>query len=208
MRYTGLTPDDKDVMLKKIGVNTVEELFRDIPDIIRIDKINDLPEPHSEIEAERDLSGIAENNRPFKGIFLGAGAYNHYIPAVVDEISSRSEFYTSYTPYQPEVSQGTLAAIFEFQTMMCRLSGMDITNASMYDGATALAESALMAIRVNNRSRILVSRGVHPHYREVLLTYSWASGFTVGEIPVKDGETDFDKAIELADDNTSAIIIQ
>jgi len=162
----------------------------------------------TEMEIERAAAAIEGSNHKFEKTFLGAGAYNHYVPPVVDEISSRSEFYTSYTPYQPEVSQGTLGAIFEFQTMMSRLAGMELTNASMYDGATSMAEAAMMALRINAKRKVLVSRGVHPNYREVLDAYAWASGFEVVEIPLVNGLTDLAKCRELAGSDVSAVIIQ
>lgn len=208
MSFTGISKNDRNIMLKAIGVSSIDELFSDIPSGIQIGNIEGLPGPLSEMEAERLLADIEKENHLFRGTFLGAGAYNHYVPPVVDEISSRSEFYTSYTPYQPEVSQGTLGAIFEFQTMMSRLTGMDITNASMYDGATSMAESAMMAVRTNGRRKVLISRSVHPEYRKVLDTYAWASGFEIAEIPLIAGVTDPVKCIELADSDTSAIIIQ
>jgi len=208
MSFTGLSQDDRNNMLHAIGAASVDELFSDIPLRIQVSELEGLPMPLSEMEIERAASAVEGENHQFKTTFLGAGAYNHYVPPVVDEISSRSEFYTSYTPYQPEVSQGTLGAIFEFQTMMSRLTGMDLTNASMYDGATSMAEAAMMAIRTNNRSRILVSRSVHPNYRRVLNTYAWAAGFEVAEIPAVNGVTDIIKCRELAGSDTSAVIIQ
>ncbi len=195
-------------MSDAIGISSVDELFSDIPLHLQISNIDGLPHPSSEMEIEKLASEVEQKNRQFIKTFLGAGAYNHYIPAVVDEISSRSEFYTSYTPYQPEVSQGTLGAIFEFQTMMSRLCGMDLTNASMYDGATSMAEAAMMAVRTNGRSRVFVSRGVHPNYRKVLDTYAWAADFKVTEIPLLNGVTDFVKFKELYGDDISAVIIQ
>ncbi|HPS86737.1 MAG TPA: aminomethyl-transferring glycine dehydrogenase subunit GcvPA [Spirochaetota bacterium] len=208
MSFTGLSQNDRKNMLHAAGVSSVDELFADIPSGIQITKLEGLPRAVSEMEAERAAAAIENENHLFRKTFLGAGAYNHYVPPVVDEIASRSEFYTSYTPYQPEVSQGTLGAVFEFQTMMSRLTGMDLTNASMYDGATSMAESAMMALRTNGRSRILVSRGVHPNYRKVLETYAWASGFQIAEIPLTRGVTDIIKCRELAGNDTSAVIIQ
>ncbi len=208
MSFTGLSQDDRKKMLDDIGVASVDELFNDIPSHIQLKNIECLPFPISEMEIERVASGIEKENNLFLKTFLGAGAYNHYVPAVVDEISSRSEFYTSYTPYQPEVSQGTLGAIFEFQTMMSRLTGMDLTNASMYDGATSMAEAAMMAIRTNGRNKVLVSRGVNPNYREVLKTYAWAAGFEVVEIPLIDGIADLAKCREINGTDTSAVILQ
>lgn len=208
MSYTGLSSEQRSLMLKAIGVNSIDDLFSDIPVKIQTDCIEGLPEPLPEIIVEKELDQIASNNTIYTKIFTGGGAYNHYIPPVVDEISGRSEFYTSYTPYQPEVSQGTLAAIFEFQTMISSLTGLDITNASMYDGATSLAEAVMMGVRTNGKRKILVSRGVHPNYRHVLKTYAWAAGFDIIEIPLKDGVTDLNKTSELNDENISSIVIQ
>jgi glycine dehydrogenase subunit 1 len=208
MSFTGLSQDDRKKMLDVIGVGSVDELFADIPSEIQISSIEGLPLPLTEMEIEREMSAIEKENNLFQKTFLGAGAYNHYVPPVVDEISSRSEFYTSYTPYQPEVSQGTLGAIFEFQTMMSRLTGMDLTNASMYDGATSMAEAAMMAVRTNGRNKILVSRSVHPNYRQVLETYSRSAGFEIAEIPILNGLTDISKCRELTGEDTSAIIVQ
>jgi len=208
MSFTGLSEDDRKKMLDAIGVSSIDDLFIDIPSDIQTGRIEGLPEPVSEMEIERSASIIEVSNRLFKKIFAGGGAYNHYVPPVVDEISARSEFYTSYTPYQPEVSQGTLGAIFEFQTMMSRLTGMDLTNASMYDGATSMAESAMMAVRTNGKKKILVSGGVHPNYRKVLETYAWAAGFETVEIPLANGVTDIAKCREYAGAEISAVILQ
>lgn len=208
MGYTGLSPEQRSRMLKAAGAACIDDLFSDIPKDIQIDCISGLPEPLSEIELEQELDLIGSKNIIFRKIFTGGGSYNHYVPPVVDEISSRSEFYTSYTPYQPEVSQGTLAAIFEFQTMISSLTGLDVTNASMYDGATSLAEAAMMGIRTNGRKKILVSRCIHPNYRQVLNTYAWAGDFEIIEIPLLNGLTDFDKTRELINQNISSIIIQ
>lgn len=208
MSYAGLSDSDRKKMMTEIGISSIDELFADIPKDIQINSLDGLPGPVSEIEIERMASIQQKRNMLYKKNFTGAGAYNHYVPPVVDEIASRSEFYTSYTPYQPEVSQGTLCAIFEFQTMISRLNGMDLTNASMYDGATAMAEAAMMAVRINGRRKVLVSRSVHPNYRDVLKTYSWASGFEINEINLTNGLTDLSRCGELADDEISAIIIQ
>lgn len=208
MSYISLTDDDRIKMLQEIGVSSVDDLFKDIPESIRISEISGIPEALSEMEVSRVVEELEGKNCIFHESFTGGGAYRHYIPAVVDEISSRSEFYTAYTPYQPEVSQGTLAAIFEFQTMMSRLTGMDLTNASMYDGATALAESALLSIRSNGLNEILVSNAVNPAYREVLETYAWSGGFKLVTADTKDGVTDAVALKKLINENTGAIVIQ
>jgi glycine dehydrogenase subunit 1 len=208
MSFTGLSPADRKKMCDAIGISSVDELFSDIPSHLHIGSLEGFPGPLSEIEVERLALGAENEIRQFRKTFLGAGAYNHYVPPVVNEISSRSEFYTSYTPYQPEVSQGTLGAIFEFQTMMSRLCGMDLTNASMYDGATSMAEAAMMAVRTNGLGKVLISRGVHPNYRKVLDTYAWAAGFQVEEIPLNNGVTDINKCREHFAPDISAVIVQ
>lgn len=208
MSYISLTDEDRIKMLREIGVSSVDDLFIDIPESIRISEVPGIPAALSEIEVSRAVEELEGKNCIFHESFTGGGAYRHFIPAVVDEISSRSEFYTAYTPYQPEVSQGTLAAIFEFQTMISRLTGMDITNASMYDGATALAESALMSIRSNGLNEILVSSAVNPVYIEVLKTYAWSGGFKLIMADTKDGVTDTASVKKHISENTGAVIIQ
>lgn len=172
MRYIPHTKQDIRTMLEKIGVESVDELFEQIPEPLRFKGSLNLPEPMSEPELMAHLQELAQA-APAGGraSFLGAGAYCHHVSPTVDQILLRSEFYTAYTPYQPEVSQGTLQAIFEFQTLICRIFGAEIANASMYDGATAMAEAALMARRVTKKDRILVSSAVHPEYVETLRTY-------------------------------------
>lgn len=208
MSYISLTDEDRIKMLREIGVSSVDDLFIDIPESIRISEVPGIPAALSEIEVSRAVEELEGKNCIFHESFTGGGAYRHFIPAVVDEISSRSEFYTAYTPYQPEVSQGTLAAIFEFQTMISRLTGMDITNASMYDGATALAESALMSIRSNGLNEILVSSAVNPVYIQVLKTYAWSGGFKLIMADTKDGVTDTASVKKHISENTGAVIIQ
>lgn len=169
MRYLPLTQTDRTQMLKDIGVSSADEFFKGLP----VTKDFDLPDHQGELEVERFMVGLAEQNRSASSgkFFLGAGVYRHHIPASVDYIIQRSEFLTSYTPYQPEIAQGTLQVIFEYQTMIARLTGQDIANASMYDGATACAEAALMAMRLTGREKIVVGNQLHPQYREVLESY-------------------------------------
>ncbi|MCP4137363.1 MAG: aminomethyl-transferring glycine dehydrogenase subunit GcvPA [bacterium] len=207
MSFIGITEKEKQEMLQTIGVSSVDDLFADIPASIQLKVHPDLPKPVSEQEISDEFTAIGEKNS-IKTSFLGAGVYGHYIPAVVNELASRSEFYTAYTPYQPEVSQGTLTAIFEFQTMLCSLTGMDMTNASMYDGATAMAEAALMSSRIRKKDKILVSRAVHPHYREVLKTYAWASGMEIEEIALENGKTPPGKTDQLLDETVCGVIVQ
>jgi len=207
MSFIPITDYDRQLMFEAIGVKHIDDLFKDIPKDILLKEDVDLPEALSETAAMRHMTELAEKNCPTKN-FAGAGAYEHYVPAAVDYLSSRSEFITAYTPYQPEVSQGTLTAIFEFQTMMCRLTGMDLSNASMYDGATAMTESVIMACAVRRRSRVLVSQAVHPNYRAVLDTYAWASDITVETIPATDGVTDAKSLSDAMDDTVAAVVIQ
>lgn len=173
MRYLPLTDADRSSMLATIGVDSVDALFRDVPDHARLPgKIAGLPDHMGELAVERHLSRLAAKNVTASSVpfFVGAGAYKHHVPASVDQMLLRGEFLTSYTPYQPEVTQGTLQYLFEFQTQVALLTGMDVANASMYDGATGTAEAVLMAARVNKRNKVILSGGLHPHYREVVET--------------------------------------
>ncbi len=187
MAYSPHTPADRAAMLEAIGVASVDELFADIPAALRASELK-LPPPESEVELTGRLQALAGRNRVDLVSFLGAGAYRHFVPAVLDQLLLRGEFYTAYTPYQPEISQGTLQTIYEYQSMMAELTGMDVVSASHYDGATATAEGALMACRATRRERVLVSRGVHPHYRQTLCTYFAGADLVADEIPlVADG---------------------
>ncbi len=206
MSFLPNSDDDIQSMCKEIGVDSPEDLFVDIPSHVKNPHIK-LPAPLSEQEALHKITRIGNNNRKTSS-FVGAGIYNHYVPAVVDHLASRSEFYTAYTPYQPEVSQGTLAAIFEFQTYTCRLTGMDIANASMYDGATALAEGMLMAVRTTKKNTVLCSATVHPHYQQVLSTYAWASDITVQTVPYTNGATDYHKLSHMINNDVACVIVQ
>lgn len=196
MRYLPLTPFDRAEMLKAIGVKSVDDLYASVPERARRKGLVDLPLHQGEIEVEQMLSRMVAKNHPAAAgpFFLGAGCYRHHIPATVDHIVQRSEFLTSYTPYQPEISQGTLTAIFEFQTMIANITGMDVANASMYDGATATAEAVLMARRITKRGGIVIKGALHPQYREVIDTYI---------------QTYPDMAIRVAvDTNTACVIVQ
>ncbi len=207
MNYTCSPDDDRAVMLKSIGVRTVDDLFADIPEALRLKKRLDLPAALSEIEAMRHLEELAGKNRPGR-CFAGAGAYIHYLPAIVDALASRSEFYTAYTPYQAEVSQGTLTAIFEFQTFICRLTGMDVANASMYDGATALAEAVLMSVHASGKNAVIAGDTLHPHYREVLGTYCRANGIDVRIVPSDGGVMDTSALAGALDGTAAAVVTQ
>jgi glycine dehydrogenase subunit 1 len=184
MRYIPNSDADRTAMLAAVGRRSLDELFSDIPRDV-LDRFRPLGlEPRSEMAVRAVVEALASENRVTEGIpFLGGGIYDHYVPSVVAHLVSRSEFYTAYTPYQPEVSQGTLTAMFEFQTLVCELTGMEIANDSLYDGATAVAEAALMASRLQGRPRIAVARSLFPHVRRVLETYCWAAGIEIVEIP-------------------------
>jgi glycine dehydrogenase subunit 1 len=187
MAYGPHTTEDRAQMLRAIGVDSVDDLFADIPASLRSTGLN-LPAPESEVELMTRLSILAGRNRVDLVSFLGAGAYRHFMPPVVDQLLLRSEFYTAYTPYQPEISQGTLQTIYEYQSLIAELTGMDVVSASHYDGATATAEAALMTCRATRRDRVLVSRGVHPHYRQTICTYFAGASLVADDIPlVADG---------------------
>ena len=199
-------------MLAEIGVQNIDELFESIPDSLKLgDTLLGLPESLSESDLTGYLKRLQKKNTTAEdcSIFLGAGAYRHFSPVLIDHLISRGEFATSYTPYQPEVSQGTLQAIYEFQTMICLLTGMEIANASMYDGASALAEAVVMSNRVNRRTEFLVSRGVHPEYRKVTETYTRGSNFDLREISFDEkGKTDISAITNSLTENTSAVVLQ
>ncbi len=211
MSYIPNTDADIEAMLKEIGVQSAEALFEHIPDELRMKGGLDLPEPMTEMELMdhlRELSRANANVDDFIS-FLGGGVYHHFIPSVVKHLTGRAEFFTSYTPYQPEVSQGTLQAIFEYQTLMCMLTHMDVSNASLYDGATAAAEAVLMSLRTNKRERVVVSRSVHPEYREVIKTYLRSGDRETVEIPyTENGVTDLGALEQIIDDSVSCVVIQ
>jgi glycine dehydrogenase subunit 1 len=208
MRYLPLTPEDRGEMLAAIGVSSIDELFVDVPAAARRDGLVDLPRAWGELEVERELGKLAGKNiaagqAPF---FVGAGAYKHHVPASVDHIIQRSEFLTSYTPYQPEIAQGTLQVLFEFQTQVANLTGMEVANASMYDGSTATAEAVLMAHRVTRRGRAVFSGGVHPHYVRAAETLAHAAGIKTQSL---DAAVDAEAAvIDAIDADTACVIVQ
>lgn len=164
----------KKEMLESIGIATIEDLFKQIPQKARMEKL-DLPEALSEMETQRKVKSLAKKNNTDYILFLGAGTYNKFIPACISQVANRFEFLTAYTPYQPEISQGTLQVMYEFQTMICRLTGMDISNATMYDAASACAESILMAVRISKKNKVLVSNKLNPEYIDVIKTYCWSN---------------------------------
>ncbi|MBI4218050.1 MAG: aminomethyl-transferring glycine dehydrogenase subunit GcvPA [Elusimicrobia bacterium] len=210
MQFISNTSQEKKEILETIGVNRLEDLFANIPrDSLFSPKINGvLKKGISEMEVSRELQSLADKNRTVAQIpsFLGAGAYHHFVPAAVPALISRGEFLTAYTPYQPEASQGTLQATFEFQTMISELYGMDVANASLYDGASALTEAALLAVRETGRRKILVSRTVHPEYRQTLQTYG--KSMNIREIPFLNGTTSLDSMEKELDDQTACVILQ
>jgi glycine dehydrogenase subunit 1 len=208
--YLPLTDDDRQAMLQEIGAASVEDLFKDIPPAVRLKGELDLPPALSEMEALKHLSTLAQKNKHFQNAisFMGAGIYDHFIPSVIKHVTGRSEFYTSYTPYQPEVSQGVLQAIFEYQTMICQLTGMDVANASVYDGGTAVAEGAIMGCGATRRSKVLVSRSVSPFYRAVLKNYFHSRGLELEEIGLRDGCTDRDQLVALLGDDVATVVLQ
>jgi glycine dehydrogenase subunit 1 len=201
--YIPATSDDYSEMLQTVGVKDVRELFDGIPGNMMISKL-EIPEGLSELEVRRRMEQIASKNKVFSSIFRGAGSYDHYIPAIVKAVISKEEFVTAYTPYQAEISQGILQAIFEYQTLMCELTGMDASNASVYDGATAAAEGIAMC-RERKRNKAVISLGIKPDVLEVIKTYSHGSGMELVFVPVKDGRTDIEELNALVDENTACI---
>ena len=208
--YIPNTKDDEQRMLEVIGVNSVEDLFSDVPSDVKLNRDLDLAPSMSELEVASYLTKLSKANSTIDDLtcFLGAGAYDHYIPSIVGHITSRSEFYTSYTPYQAEISQGTLQYIFEYQTLICNLTGMDVSNASLYDVGTAVAEAAFMASNITRRNEIVISKTVHPESRRVLKTYAHLQGIKVIEIEDKEGVTNIDELKENVTDKTAAVIVQ
>ena len=208
MRYLPLTPDDRKAMLETIGVKSIDDLFTDVPEAARLDGPVDLPRRATELEVERAFARMAKKNlsageAPF---FVGAGAYKHHVPATVDHLIQRSEFLTAYTPYQPEISQGTLQTLFEFQTQVARLTGMDVANASMYDGSTACAEAVLMAQRITKRRKAVLSGNLHPHYAQATETLARYMDITVETEGAAPGKAD--DLVKYIDEDTACIVVQ
>ncbi len=209
-RYLPMTEQDKREMLERIGVASIDELFADIPEKVRFQGLYNIKEAKSEAALMKELAQLAGKNKDTASnvSFLGAGVYNHYKPVIVDHVISRSEFYTAYTPYQPEISQGELQAIFEFQTMIAELTGMDLANSSMYDGGTALAEAGMLAAGHTRRKKLIVSGAVHPEYKDVVATYAYGQSIEIVTVPTKDGVTDVEALKGLVDDQTAGVIVQ
>jgi glycine dehydrogenase subunit 1 len=207
--YLSLTDADRDAMLEAIGVETVDELFRDIPAAVRLGRELDLEPPLTEAELERHLEELAARNVDTKRelSFLGAGIYDHYVPAIADAVLQRGEFLTAYTPYQAEMSQGVLQAIFEYQTAICELTGMDVSNASGYDGTTVAADACFIAKHATGRSRIVGTEATSPQVRRVVKTYARGFGLEVVEVPHSDGSTDVDRLASASQD-AAAVLFQ
>lgn len=197
-------------MLDEIGVESIDELFDDIPKSIRLDRKLNLGKPLSELETAKYITELSNQNRSVNDLisFLGAGAYDHYIPSLINHMLLRSEFYTSYTPYQPEISQGTLQVIFEYQSLICNLTGMDASNASVYDGSNAVVEAASMAISQTRKKDLIISKTVHPETRKALKTYARFEDWNVIEVEDSEGVTDIDKLKAVVGDETAAVIVQ
>jgi glycine dehydrogenase subunit 1 len=209
MDYTPHTNEDVAQMKAAIGIAGLEELFADIPQKFRLKQMSDIPAALSEQQTVTVMSDLARKNKLPQLTLTGAGAYHHFIPAVVGHIINRAEFYTAYTPYQAEISQGILQAIYEYQTMIAHLTGTEIANASMYDGATAMAEAAVLCAKMSNRTKIMVAGSVHPEYRQVVRTYSWANGYTIAEIPYTAlGQLDQTALQNELDDHVAAVLVQ
>src|SRR3954451_21140845 len=209
-RYTSATDQDRREMLDAIGVGSIDELFEHIPEGVRLGRSLELPDGKPETEVYDRLAGLAARNAHAEAetSFLGAGMYDHYVPAIVDAITSRSEFLTPYTPYQPEISQGGLQVMFEFQTAMSELTGLPVSNAALYEGPSAVASAAYLAIGAKGRRKLVASRGVHPHSRESLLTYGEGYGTELVEVPLANGVTDAAALAEAIDDETAAVFLQ
>ncbi|MDX6480994.1 MAG: glycine dehydrogenase subunit 1, partial [Gaiellaceae bacterium] len=209
--FLGLTDSDRDEMLATIGVSSVDELFRDIPQGVRLQRELDLEPALSEHEVFAHLAELAARNVPMGGqelSFLGAGIYDHYVPAVVDAVMQRGEFLTAYTPYQPEMSQGVLQAIFEYQTVICELTGMDVSNASGYDGTTVAADACYVAKHATGRTKVVVTEATSPQVRQVVKTYAPGFGLDVVEVPHRGGVTDPDELRRAATDAACVIFQQ
>jgi glycine dehydrogenase subunit 1 len=205
--FLSLTTEDRDAMLAAIGVASIEDLFRDIPAAVRFDRTLDVPPALSEAELTRHFEQLAAKNILDDVSFLGAGIYDHYVPAVVDAVLQRGEFLTAYTPYQPELSQGVLQAIFEYQTAICELTGMDVSNASGYDGTTVAADACLVAKQATGRARVVITEATNPQVRQVVKTFARGFGLEIVEVPHENGVTDPDRVREAARD-AAAVIFQ
>ena len=210
MTYIPNTDADRQAMMEAIGIGSVEELLTVIPDDVRLDGPLDLPPALSELELHDTIGELAARNGSADGMasFVGGGMYDHFVPSAIGHLAGRSEFLTSYTPYQPEVSQGTLQGIYEFQTMICELTGLEVANASMYDGASATAEAAMLARSATRRGRVILAGSVHPHYVETVRTYAHGPGIEVETLPCPDGALDPGLLASALTDDTACVIVQ
>jgi glycine cleavage system P protein (glycine dehydrogenase) subunit 1 len=210
MTYVPNTTAEQQTMLRSVGAETIEDLLAPIPKAVRLQRPLNLPAALPEPDLKRLMQGMAELNADLDHYpsYLGAGSYDHVVPSVVPHLVKRSEFYTSYTPYQPEFSQGMLQAMYEYQTMICQISGMDVANASLYDGSTGVVEASLLAVGPSGRGEVLVSRALDPQYRATLRTYAWARGFTVREIELDHGATSLTALEDALGPETRAVIVQ
>ena len=209
MRYLPKSESDREVMLREIGAKSIDDLFATIPAEYRLKRDLNIPRAYAESEIVEFFRQRAAESAQGYATFLGAGAYSHYRPVVIDSLVSRGEFFTAYTPYQPEIAQGTLQSIFEFQTMICELTGMDVANASMYDGSTGAAEALMMAARVTGRHKSVVATGVHPEYREVITTYARYQGMPVSTVGyLKNGRVDLEALDKAIDNETGGVLVQ
>ena len=210
MGYVPNTPQEQQAMLERMGLSTIEDLLVTVPENVRLQRPLDLPAALAEPDLKRLLTRMATKNKDIDSTisFLGAGTYDHAIPSVVPHLQRRSEFVTSYTPYQPEVSQGILQATYEFQTMVCQITGLDIANASLYDGSTALVEAVLLALGPGGRGEVVISTGVDPQYRRVLHTYAFARGFVVKEVETQNGITSLEALDAAISPQTAAVVVQ
>jgi len=210
MRYTPNSAAVVQEMLQNIGLGSVEELYTDIPDALKLSQPLLLGDGLTEMSLRKHLKTLAARNINVEDFpcFLGAGVYDHYIPAALEQLLQRSEFYTAYTPYQPEISQGILQSIFEYQSLICELTGMEVSNASMYDGGSALAEAGILACGVTRKTRIIVSGTVHPEYQQTMKTYSMSGHMEIVAAPEQDGVTDMEALLSLVDGQTAAVVVQ
>jgi glycine dehydrogenase subunit 1 len=210
MSYVPNTQEEQQAMLEHLGLSSIDDLLTPVPDEVRLDRSLALPPALSEPDLKRVMSRMAAKNKSLDTSisFLGAGMYDRAIPSVVPHLQRRSEFVTSYTPYQPEVSQGILQATYEFQTLVCQMTGMDVANASLYDGSTAMVEAVLLALGPGGRGEVVISSAVDPQYRQVLRTYAFARGFTITEVVVEDGVTSLADLRAKVNDQTKAVVVQ
>ena len=210
MDFIPNTDEQRKEMLTTIGVDSIQDLFRDIPEQAILNDLLKIPKGISELEIRHKVTDISNQFKTDYNLFLGAGCYYHFIPSIVRHITSRSEFYTAYTPYQAEVSQGSLQTLFEFQRLICQITAMNVANASMYDGASALAESCIMCLTITKRDEIIISSTIHPDYKQVLQTYARAKGFKIIEIPFDNdnGKTSIKELTDSMNDHTAAVLVQ